>query len=90
MTPQMSGIHVTGFMSCKRILRMSSEAEAPFRPSSWRTAPSDSSLLACRGATADGLQQCSTSSSVHRASDTCTRAIANKHSHVCSCSHVSS
>ena len=33
-TPQMSGIQVTGFISCSRIFQMLVSAEAPFMPSS--------------------------------------------------------
>jgi hypothetical protein len=33
-TPQMRGIQVTGFMSCRRIFQMLVSAEAPFMPSS--------------------------------------------------------
>lgn len=36
--PQMSGIHVTGLVSCTRIFQMSVSSDAPFMPSSWRAA----------------------------------------------------
>jgi hypothetical protein len=55
-SPQMSGTHVTGLVSCTRILNLSVSSAAPFIPSIWRAALSLSvlasvaSLTALRGA----------------------------------------
>lgn len=35
--PQMRGTHVTGLVSCTRILKRSVSSPAPFMPSIWRT-----------------------------------------------------
>lgn len=37
-SPQMSGTHVTGFVSCTLIFQMSVSSAAPFMPSIWRAA----------------------------------------------------
>ena len=37
VTPQMSGIQVTGFISCRRIRHLEVVEEASLMPSSWRT-----------------------------------------------------
>ena len=43
-TPQISGIHVTGFISCSRIFQRVVVLLAPFIPSIWRAAPPSEGL----------------------------------------------